>query len=365
MGIIITRKGTDAKRLQPSGFQNEDYLQNYIANNPESLPLDEIGEDVQLMIIAREFSTSSGPIDVLAIDKQGWPYVLETKLYKNPDKRTVVAQILDYGAALWKGYGEPDQFIAELDELMGDEQVGGLRQRMQSFFGITGEECTQAIEALKTHIEEGAMRFVVLMDHLDPRLRDLILFLNQNSRFSIYAVEMEFYRHDDLEIVIPRLFGAEVRKEASLASSTVGRRRWDERSFFDELARRADPAAVDAIRRVFMASKPLADDISFGTGVRVGSFSPKFNRAGPKSFFTLRTDCRLVLNFGWLTPAYQADPVICRRFRDAVERLELGELPGEDEPQHVYLLPDAWMPKVDGFIHAMSEVFGTAQSALG
>lgn len=78
-------------------------MQNYIQENPEALPVYEIREDIRLFIIAREFPTKSGPIDALGIDKDGEVYIIETKLYKNPDKRLVVAQVLDYGAAVWAG----------------------------------------------------------------------------------------------------------------------------------------------------------------------------------------------------------------------------------------------------------------------
>jgi hypothetical protein len=50
----------------------------------------------------RAFPTNSGPIDALGINKDGEIYIIETKLYKNPDKRLVVAQVLDYGASLWQ-----------------------------------------------------------------------------------------------------------------------------------------------------------------------------------------------------------------------------------------------------------------------
>lgn len=40
-------------------------------------------------------------IDAVALDQNGDIYLIETKLYKNPDKRQVIAQVLDYGASLW------------------------------------------------------------------------------------------------------------------------------------------------------------------------------------------------------------------------------------------------------------------------
>jgi RecB family endonuclease NucS len=61
--------------------------------------------------LAREFSTKSGPIDALGVDKDGELYLIETKFYKNPDKRTVVAQVLDYGASLWSNFRGPLEIL--------------------------------------------------------------------------------------------------------------------------------------------------------------------------------------------------------------------------------------------------------------
>jgi len=108
MALIISQKGKKTQKIDKSDFEKEGNLQSYIHENPESIPVYEIEESKRLFVVAREFKTESGPIDALAVDKDGDIYVVETKLYKNPDKRTVVAQALDYGASLWRhsDYGE-------------------------------------------------------------------------------------------------------------------------------------------------------------------------------------------------------------------------------------------------------------------
>lgn len=45
------------------------------------------------------------------------------------------------------------------------------------------------------------------MDQLCDRLRELIRFINGKSRFSVYAFEMEFYRHDGMEILETACYG--------------------------------------------------------------------------------------------------------------------------------------------------------------
>jgi len=50
------------------------------------------------------------------------------------------------------------------------------------------------------------------MDTLHDQLKNLLIFINQNSKFDVFAVEMKYYKYEDYEILIPRLYGSEIRK---------------------------------------------------------------------------------------------------------------------------------------------------------
>jgi hypothetical protein len=54
MVIIISKGGKDAKIIKRSTLDEEN-LQRYIYDNPSSIPLYDIKEDVKLLIVAREF----------------------------------------------------------------------------------------------------------------------------------------------------------------------------------------------------------------------------------------------------------------------------------------------------------------------
>src|SRR3989339_186318 len=171
MAIIISQDGKNAQKIDKSDFEKEGYLQNYIHENPESIPVYEIEEDKKLFVVAREFPTESGPIDALAIDKDGDIYVVETKLYKNPDKRTVVAQVLDYGATIWSYYKDFTEFLARLDMGTKKKFGVGVREKIKDFFQHEEElQTEELLEAVKANLNKGVFRFVVLMDHLEDRL---------------------------------------------------------------------------------------------------------------------------------------------------------------------------------------------------
>lgn len=84
MTIIVSKGGVGATRVEETGVPKEEYLQEYVATNPESLPFEDIKENVKLLIFGREFESGNGCIDVLAADDEDDSYVIETKLYRNP-----------------------------------------------------------------------------------------------------------------------------------------------------------------------------------------------------------------------------------------------------------------------------------------
>jgi hypothetical protein len=210
MAIIISKSGANApKKIERSTFEQEDLLQELIYKFPETIPLDDMKDkkNVRLLVLAREFPSGSGRerIDALGVDREGDLYLIETKLDKNADKRQVVAQVLDYGASLW-GSGDFDGFLAEIDKEVKRTFQVPLTEKLKAFFDIEDDEAIALVNAARKNFDRGAFRFVVLMNRLDG-LKNLVLFINRNSEFVIFAVEVEYYEDEEHGIVIPRLFG--------------------------------------------------------------------------------------------------------------------------------------------------------------
>ena len=355
MPIIISQNGKNAVKVDKSSFDKEDHLQKYIYDNPESIPLYDIKEDIRLLILAREFQTNSGPIDAIGIDQYGELYVVETKLYKNPDKRTVISQALDYGAALWKHSNDFNEFQRNLD--LHTQKIFGLttNQKIKEFFSLTDEEVENTVDKARTNLNDGVFHFVVLMDKLDDRLKDLILYVNQNSQFDIYAVQLEYYTHETYEIIIPKIFGAEVKKDIGVKSaSNSARRKWTQEELIAEAQNSLDQATFLDFKKLLDFSSTKADLIKFGTGTTRGSFGPVFSKISPRSIFTLTTDGSFSPNFGWLNDSYEATS-----FRDSFykELNTLGfNLTEEDLNKFTTLSSNEWVPKVDNLIRILNRL---------
>lgn len=351
MSIIVSREGGETTKLDESGVESEDYLQDYISRNPETIPLDEYKEDLELLILTREFPTPSGALDALGVDQDGEIYVIETKLYKNPDKRHVLAQVLDYGAAMWRKYEDPADFVREVDEAVHEEDGASLRDKIRESFPIDEFEVEEFLDTLRDNVSEGNFRFVVLMDRLQDRLKDLITFVNANSRFDVFGVELEFYRHEELHILLPNLYGAEVKKTVD-----GGRRSWNEDSFFDNVEKRLDQSQVDSVESLYEWATDYADQVSWGTGTNRGSFNPKFHHISQKSVFTVYSDGKLSLNFGWLNEPESARRHAKRLRSRLDEGMESISVPDELDNNFPSVPVEKWGPRVKDLIDVFEEV---------
>ena len=271
MTIIVSKNRSKAKIVKPIGFDEERSMQEYIHENPESIPIHELREDKKLLILKREFPTNSGPIDALAIDKDGEIYIIETKLYKNPDKRKVIAQALDYGAALWAHQVELSTFLEIVEKEIQDKFRLSFEEKTKEFFELQDEIIDVLKSSIQNNLKDGRLKFIILMDSIDPRLKDLIVYVNQNSKFDIYGVQFKFYQVDNYEIVIPKLFGAEVKKDLSPRSAKII---WDENLFFKDLLGNVGEKESNIARAILDWYISKGVNIKWGTGAKIGTFYP-------------------------------------------------------------------------------------------
>jgi len=299
MSIIITTQGKNAQRVDKSSFENERRLQEYIHANPESLPMYEIKENIRLLIVAREFQSGAGPIDAIGIDKDGDIYLIETKFNKNPDRRYVVAQVLDYGAALSKYSRDISQFLVLIEEKIKAKFNMPLSEKFKEYFFIeSAEELTELFENIKINFSKGSFKFVILMDKISEHLKDLILFINESSEFNIYGVEFDFYKHEQFEIIIPKILGVETsRKKEFTGTGTGKRRKGDEEQFMAEAQENFKGEDFKIFERLFDFGRSVAEYSDWGPGKEDGvEFKPFKEKVSKRNLFRLSSNGKLKFN---------------------------------------------------------------------
>lgn len=357
MAIIISKNNQNARRIEESKFNLEDNLQEYVINNPEIIPIYDIDSDARLFVAAREFATNSGPIDAIGFDQSGNIYVIETKLFKNADKRTVVAQALDYGASMWRHATNFDSFVDQLDKHTGKQFNTSFKDQYEKFFNIDNSVIN--LSAIKDNLAEGNIKFVILMDSLDERLKDLIIYVNQNSKFDIYAVDFEYYKHDEFEIVIPKIYGSEVKK--TIPTKTTSRKQWSESEFFnvvDNDRSLVSELQKETVYKLWNWSKSQNAQYSWGTANIYGTFSPVFPNLFNRSFMTISIDGYIRINYGHLDQ-YPESMILLRNTlkKYLVDRLpKVTDISDEDLVHSFPSITAKEMPEhVDIVISALNE----------
>ncbi len=210
MVLIISKKGDATQIVKPKKIGLEEDMQDFIKDHPEVIPFYEIEEGKKILVIIKEFSTNSGPVDAVGIDQEGHIYLIETKLEKNTDKRRVIAQILDYASSMWKNTTYYD-FTTIVNNYLRKEKDTDLDSEIMDYFGV--DDPNPIKNSINENISAGHYRLVIVMDRIDDALKDTITFLNTHTDFDIYGIELNYYEYNGMEIVSPNIIGTEIRKE--------------------------------------------------------------------------------------------------------------------------------------------------------
>ena len=183
---LSSRKGERLSRLDPRKKEfDEKWLQGFLINHPDSLPTADI-EPIfyPLVPIGNEVQVAEGRIDILYMSASGYPVIVETKLWRNPEsKREVVAQILEMTFAFSKWNYD------QLDECA--------KRFTKAFYGRT----KSLITLMKRYLNEVDMESDEFRDHVEKNLnlgRFLVLVIGDKIRASAFDILSELNRYPGL-----------------------------------------------------------------------------------------------------------------------------------------------------------------------
>lgn len=189
---------------------DESYLQELLREHPELLPAREIRSDVgRLLCIGREVGVSSGSIDNLYLSTAGYPVIVETKLWRNPEaRREVLAQVLDY-----------IKDIARKDFGWFEEQWSACKKPsdgtlVAALSDLSSEELDESlvIDRVNRTLGRGDIIAMIVGDGIEARLQGLVDHLKADSpllKYSLALVELACYVSTDGSdkqiLVVPRI----------------------------------------------------------------------------------------------------------------------------------------------------------------
>lgn len=202
----IWRKDGDKWRLvTPSRIPDEDALQerivDAIVNDPQALPL---SGQPRLTIVGQKVWLGNGEADVLAIEGDGRPVVIEAKLARNQEaRRKVVAQALEYAADLHR------MPVDGLEGILGSQLKERGYETIAEAVGAVEQDVIVDNKAfyasLSEHLARGSFRIVFLLDAAPPVLVKLAGFLEAiTDRVVVDLVTISTYDVGIEQIFLPQ-----------------------------------------------------------------------------------------------------------------------------------------------------------------
>jgi len=314
MRILIRNNNTKEWKFAESiEAKAEVELQKLLAESPSLVPVDEIREGVSPLVSAIcEFGLpGSGNTDILAFSADGDISIIECKLATNPEsKRKVMGQILEYAAYLWgMTYDQVNARVRSLKEKDLSELV------QEAVVGGWDEESFR--DGVKRSLQSGSFVLIIVVDEINEDLKRTIRYVNEcsESAYSLHALEMRRFQTDFVEILIPHLYGA------SSKPPETKRKQWTKEEFFRVLGEKnTDPKVIAVAEELNNWAKKEADRVWFGTGIETGSITFHYLKDGKTiSVFTIYTNGRLSLNYGWLST--QIDKTTMEEFHRLVHEM--------------------------------------------
>lgn len=332
MRKILVIEGDEATTLDETEFIEEGKLQDYLEEYPNVIPLSEIVEGASdLVCIGREVGAGSGSIDLLCIDKDGLLTIIETKLRKNREaRREVIGQIVEYASYVsqWAAddvFRIANEYFLKSDKVLSEYEGSTLYTVVKE---IGGDEYSEDDfrANIEQNLKQGRIRLIIAVDKLIEPLRAIVTYLNSHSDFDILLLQVSsFEQSESKKVLVPLLFGY----APPPPGRGIQRRRWDESSFLDNARERCKPEVASVITKLHDFARTKADNISWGTGALVGSFTFRKSRHGIlTSIFTIQSDGHMYFNFGEMKGKQVKEEVI-RSFRANLNEIQGINIPEE------------------------------------
>src|SRR3954449_3661042 len=119
--FVVIRDGTvrSERLVEENAVPTEAALHEVLMRHPELVPATDLGFG-RVATVGFEIRLTSGSADLVLLDDEGRVCIVEVKKEGNPDTRRVVAQLLDYAAALW-GFTVEDFEQGVLKRKLGED----------------------------------------------------------------------------------------------------------------------------------------------------------------------------------------------------------------------------------------------------
>lgn len=211
---IAQGRGKRLEVVDPGKRQfDQRWLQDLLTRCPELLPTAEI-EPVfhPLMAIGREVPVFQERIDVLCISPDGYPVIIDTKLWRNPEARQqVFSQVLDMAFAFSRW--DVDQIEAQTEHFttVCHGKCVAFRDLVEKEFGDLGMKYEEFRNNIEKNLELGRFLVAFVADKIHASSYDVLNELNKYPGLGLQLalIELECFsvergKHRSL-LIVPRI----------------------------------------------------------------------------------------------------------------------------------------------------------------
>jgi hypothetical protein len=274
---VLIRSDGDEYPVPETPLPLEANLHDALTKHPELLPSEDMGLG-RTVVVGRESAFASGYADLILIDDRGQVCLVEVKKEGNPDTRRVVAQLLDYAAALWGktlGEFEQDVFLPYRRAVAGGASIS-LRKFLADEFASGVEEAPDDLDlspsgvgevetALAENLHSGRFVLVVAAPEIPEGVRRVLDYMNAQGH-RLYGLEISYF-NGPAECFVPRLS----IQPPPLEPITPVARAWDQASILQQLRLRKGDEATEVAEAIFAWADNLGLRRWYGAGLKDGS----------------------------------------------------------------------------------------------
>lgn len=209
--LVVVLPDGNRKVLGQVRADDEHQLQERLKDDPELLPVDELGLTGVPIVVGRETQLPSGAIDLLLLDRAGTLCLVEFKTGpQNPDFRACLAQLMDYGSDLWGMTVEDFEHRVAVRYFTGPHCPKGAIGHGQTSIGEAAAQSWPAESAqdaepfdwrdgLTRQLLSGGFCYVVVAQRFAPQTLTTIRYLNASMpQATFHAVELVRFDSDDV-----------------------------------------------------------------------------------------------------------------------------------------------------------------------
>lgn len=179
--ILLLEDG-EATSVAEGPYRQERELQDYLEEYPSLIPLADLEDrEVDLFLVGSEVGVPTGSIDLLFVDSEGTPTIVETKLARNSDTpRTVIGQVIEYAA-----------HVSDWDLRKIEAAVATYQRRTAPPPKAAGQAIRLKLEqdgfrqAVENNLRAKQLRLIVAVDQPVEQLLKTVAFLNDMSGFDV------------------------------------------------------------------------------------------------------------------------------------------------------------------------------------